>query len=931
MTAPTVTQRWWAPAAPGIGPDEFDLDLFTAGDAPEQDLGQYVLALHRVGAAACEAVATQPLADEVTLRGVLATAREMVAPPAVQAVSKAFDTPAYGALLLKDLLDDAEQAAVGLYRTCITKQMAPSMAAHRVGLVYGVPLRELGRYTAFATDPKANKDAVQELADRTLFTFVGKVLADEAPTGAKELVSKAPVRDRDRTQTNALQALFDRSEQRAAPQTLAGDGDGKKHTNGEQYLDEHNVEHGPAGRFQREGTGAPARPKVGRPKIGRPKIGRPQVTRPQGLAPAGTVPAGQTRTPQGTARAGTTRSGTESLGLSAAGQRVQGLLPDIEIPPVSSGFGHDLPEDVNYLERVPDRNAGEYTQLWNSVSFVFPTDEWNARKAGMALSRDEDNNEQLVFRAHALSGGGPLKGDDDNGNTSAEHDEARASVAEAVHARSEHEGQPPPVVLKLTNAEDILRNPSELRKAKLNFLETLQDKLGRRLVFDREIAFVHEAADRDNPEDLVLVWTPPTPGRNPFSRPVKQVTEVFIDEEDAQGYAELSGNGTDITVDPNQPLKVLGKRKFWVTDEHGGYLLHQLEAHGAYEDEVEALAKDRARRRKKGFGKRLVVAKAVSERNAAQLQQIQALFDQAESTYLREHNVDNAPETGRFERVGRPRVGRPKIGRPSAKPHLLGTTGARGLQAPAGQQAAGVERAGTEFAGLDRAGLEEAAGAAKAGQSEQTVFLDDAFHYHVLDTAKLGFILDDSNLKYLEESYEGFVPGFGSQAMILNGREINNADGARMELVTEAELRFRDSDLRRGSMWKPLGGTFIIDSDKDIPAIAMDLEDRLGRDEHVQMLRAVIHKRSDGSYAITVHGNATDMGDGHMVRMEPGSTGPVTLRYEGARRLMDAKAITHWLNVRFHGGRHIGATGSTDYLPVPLVHTWMADDHYDAP
>jgi hypothetical protein len=931
----TLTQRWWAPTEPGIGPDEFDLSLFAAGDAPDRDLGQHVLALHRVGAAACEAVATQPLADEVTLRAVLATAREMVAPPAVEAVSKAFDTPSYGALLLKDLLDDAEQAAVTIYRTCVTKQMAPSMAAHRVGLVYGVPIRELGRYSALATDPKANKDAVQELADRTLFTFVGKLLADEAPTGAKELVSKAPAeRERSRLQVNQLQALFDRSEAAAAaPKTQAGDGDSKQHTHGEQYLDEHNVEHGEAGRFVREGT-QQQRPVLRRQKLARKTLRRADL-RPRSAeqAPAAGAQLGQAEL--GRARLG--RAGTETRQLGRKATRLQDLLAKLEVPPVASGTGRELPDDVNYLERVRDPNAGEYTQLWHSVSFVFPTDEWNARKAGMALMRDEDGTEQLMFRAHALDGGGPFEGEDENGHVSGRHDDARKSVAGNVHADERFAGQPKPYVHRVENAEDLLRNPAALRKAKLDFLQDVQDRVGRNLAFDREIAFVTAAADHDHPEDLVLVWTPPTPGGNPLKRPVKQVTEVFIDEDSAQGTAEITRHGADITIDPNQPLRILGRRMFWVDDSKNGYLLHQLEAVSAYEDEVDALAKDRERRRKRGFGKGLVVAKAINERNATQLQQLQALFDRSESRYLQEHHVDNDETTGRFERaegpVRRKKLERTTLRRAQVRPALLGTTGRRAETGHAELGRAELGHAETDTRGLSRAALAEAATAAREGAGPQTVFLDPGFDYRVLDMQEVGFILDDSNVKYLEQAYdEPFKLGLSAQAMVAKPRDITSSDDAYGLLQAEADSRFTALPWpNKGGIWKPVTGTYAIDDDKDLSGIALELEDYVNKNDDVQMLRVVMYE-SLGKYHVNIYANTGELGHSHLVRFDSVTHGPLQLRPEGARRLMDAKGINNWLLMRFHGGKPTRLVGrSDDYLPIPTVHTWVAEPTDDAP
>lgn len=908
----TLTRRWWAPDAPGIGPDEFDLTLLTPGSEPDKDLGSHLLALHRVGAAACEAVATEPMADEVTLRGVLATARQLIAPPAIEAVSKAVEDGNYGALLLRDFLDDAEQAVVSIYRTCITKQMAPSMAAHRCGLIYGVPLRELGKYTMLATDPKTPKQTVTELADRALFGFVAKVLDEEMLETRKVTISKAPAgeRERPRLQTDQLQALFDRSEQSA-------------------YLDEHNVANDEAtGRFVREetttapvGRTALSRPKLSRKVLGRKVLGQPAVSVAE---PTAELTRSRLRP------AGLRRAQTRQVSMTQA--RLQSLLPELVVPPTQTGMNRDPDPDLDYLERQPDQNEDSYAPLWASVSFVFPAADWNARKAGMAQTRDEDGNEQLIFRARALAGGGPFQGDDENGHLSGQHHDAREYAVELLRASPDHQGQPKPMTKVLHGAAATIRDRAQLAKAKADFLGELETRLGHRLNRATEMSFVQAAASHDDLDDLVLVWQPPTPGREVLDRPLLLVTEVFIDEEDSRGRAERSRHGADITIDPNQPLRVLGGRSLWRDDDKGGFFIRQLDAHEGYEEDLEQAAKDRARRRgKRGFGKRLVIAKATHERDATQLQQLQGLFDRAESTYLREHHVDNDAETGQFVREGgataRTQLSRPKIGR---KVLRRGTVRPAELRQgePAQLRHSSLTTTGTTKALLSPVALKQAALAAEEGADEQTVFLDDGFDYVVLDHKQLGFMLDEANVKYLEKAYEEpFAPGFGTTALIGDKWRSSGADQARMDLISEAELRFRDAPT---AGWRQLGSSYHITSDKDLPAIAFDIEDQLGRDPKIQMLRSVIHRRGE-EYVITIHGNAEDMGDGHMIRLDGPVKSPIRLRPEGPRRLTGPRGIEYWLNLRFHGGKHIGATGSTDYLPVPLVHTWVAEDHYDAP
>ena len=903
-----MTERWWAPKEPGIGPDEFDLSLLAPGNEPDKDLGQQLLAIHRVGAAACEAVATQPLSDEVTLRGVLAAARELVAPPAVEAIAKAFDTPTYGMLLLKDLLDDAEQAAVSIYRTCITKQMAPSIAAHRVGLVYGVPLRELGRYTMLATDPKANKDAVQELADRTLFGFVSKVLAEEQPTGAKELVSKAPAAEQNRPKVREAWM-----EQLGAV------------TPDDPATPYHDARE--RGRFAREGESKIIHDyfPVGRTKLARPKLSRASLGRKK-LAPqkAADLQKPQERTQQERVMQVRGKQSREKIKLTPQQRRLQHLLEPLVVPKVASGVGRD-DDGKDYLATVPDANdPSEYNPLWRKLSYVFAADEWQARKSGMHV--DSDSGE-ILFRAHALDDGGPFYGEDEHGEASVDHLNARNQIASNLDHHADHKDQPPPVTHVIEGAALTVHDKVTLTRLKQDFLDELEEQLGRRLNKATEIGFVHAAVDALNKDNLVLAWQPPTPGRSALDRPLKAVVEVFVDDESAQGIEYTSKYGHDLQHNPNQALAIVEGQLLWHEEDRGnGYLVRQYTAIAADEEDVDRAHKERSRRRR-GFGKRLVVSKAVGEQDAVRLQQLQRLFDQAERDYHGREPGERNAETGEFQRVGTS-LGRAKLKRAGVQRAKLQRTAAP-VQARVQQERVQQQRQEQVLTQQDR---EQVALAAKHGASEQTVFLDDGFQYHVLDKKQLGFLLDDCDIPYLEKAYEDtFKLGFASTAMVMDKWKSKGADDTRQDLLIDGEMRWRETPFpNNGGIWKRLGDPYHVDSDKDLAAVALDLEDRLGRDPKIQMLRMVLHERGTG-YSITVHGNSVDIGDSHMVRMEDLS-GPIQLRPEGHRRLMNRQGIENWLKLRFHGGRNISMTGrSMDYLPIPVVHTWVAERTDDAP
>src|SRR4051794_6517078 len=108
--------RPWAPASPHIGPDDEDLACLTPTGDANDDLGSAVLVVHRVGAAACEAVARAPLPDEYRLIEALASAREGAATPVVGAIAKCVSGPRYADLLLRDLFDEAELGALTVYK-----------------------------------------------------------------------------------------------------------------------------------------------------------------------------------------------------------------------------------------------------------------------------------------------------------------------------------------------------------------------------------------------------------------------------------------------------------------------------------------------------------------------------------------------------------------------------------------------------------------------------------------------------------------------------------------------------------------------------------------------------------------------------------------------------------------------------------------------
>lgn len=180
--------RWWA--------GESDAIRMTPYGDPGVDLGSAFLALHQAGAKACEDVSRGTIPSEPKLIAALIKAREEAAGPVVDLVAKALGNSAYAGLLVRDIADDAETAALTLYRAIVAKGVVPTLAIERVGLVYGLPRDEMGRYAALAAVPGTAKVALIDTADRALMAYGAELVATEA----SEPVNKAvTVLERPRT------------------------------------------------------------------------------------------------------------------------------------------------------------------------------------------------------------------------------------------------------------------------------------------------------------------------------------------------------------------------------------------------------------------------------------------------------------------------------------------------------------------------------------------------------------------------------------------------------------------------------------------------------------------------------------------------------------------------------------------------------------
>lgn len=169
--------RWWTPQGPGA--DSFDVVL-----ADDPTVAGPFLALHRIGAAACEQAAAFPLVDPAVLAQHLGSATDLTRVLLDSWVGKS-EAGAYGRLLARDLLTDARTSAQRLFAGLVSKGVAPPLAAERVGAVYGVPSVYAGRYREIASAPVVPPRVLADAADRTLFGYLARLLEVEREGVAK--------------------------------------------------------------------------------------------------------------------------------------------------------------------------------------------------------------------------------------------------------------------------------------------------------------------------------------------------------------------------------------------------------------------------------------------------------------------------------------------------------------------------------------------------------------------------------------------------------------------------------------------------------------------------------------------------------------------------------------------------------------------------
>lgn len=936
MTAPA---RWWAPAEPGIGPDELDLFLLSANGDPERDLGQVLLGLHRVGAAACEAVASQPLSDEELLRTVLAKARELVAPEASEPVAKCLGDVNYGNLLLRDLLDDAEAAAVSLYRTCLAGGVAPTLAAQRVGKVYGTPIHELGRYTALARDPKAQPVALDDVADRTLLGYVSKVVSEEAPAGEKITFSKAP------EEGGYLERHNETQDARGRFARLRGTVFGQPETEQRgttapgQITPEQATTVGPAQRRQATARTSQAtrRAQASRRAQAAAPAERSSAEARSSVERSSAERSGATRSHS--ARSMRTRDFLDRQEAYARSNREEPPLDTLDIP-----IGErDVPDP---WIRHPEMDGVE--PLGTHVAYSLPYEEWRLFKAKAKLL-----DKSIGFRAGALHefAGGPEIYDVEEGDHP-RHEEKVQARADMLYARDAAD-KIAPYVLSYLPVSEVKGSPEQraarIDEAKRDFLLELQDRGNQRINVSSEMQFVYAVDDYSDESQMVLVYTPPTPGRHPLDRPVREVYDLIVPRGTAYGIDHYAGNkpGRETyELDPNMPMRHDPKHdvsRFFKVEKGGktGYFRNEAYLRPGYDADIDNA--QRRRDRKPSFGPGLQYREEgrnpFGKAEESQSQERRIRFARLVSEGL----VQRDAETGEFTETA-------TRSQASARTQAAGRRQANTrtqAQLRANPQRAALERSSSERSQGERSSEERSSIFRSAAERDQAA-------RDVVETSDPGNAT--YRYTYLQPGYDYSVIGKNERPVFDNARSqsiwergrdeatflmtrdlvrtLNTKDkvvdqqGAAFSLMDQQDVSWTGLKKLRGEGdWRPIGGgTYTVNDPEGVTFVAQQLADYLEQVPDAGVLRLVPVSDEDG-WTIRIERNKEPMTPQILIRYEDSMLdGPLELRDEGDSRLVTVGGLERWLQARYQGflqGGRFGV-GSPDQFPVPLVKTYAA-------
>lgn len=910
MTA--TLERWWTPAGQ-ISVDQ----LLKSGPDAQKDFGIALMALHRAGAEACELVAKTAVADEVVLVSALAETRALLAPAAVEVISKSVGGPQYAGLLLKDVLDDAEIAALALYRTCMAKNVAPPIAAERVGAVYGVNSRGMSKYASLASDPKANPRAVADLADRTLFDFVSKVVSEEY-VGVKETVSKAPVRDYHGREPGERDAEGQFARVRT-PQTQTGDGVDLNAL----FAEAEAREATPAAPKQ---VATPPKGWVGGPQVGRPKRQARQkrksrpVETPQQSSPGQS--AKQTYTQQTYKQSALGQKYTRQ---QAAAQK----FVSVDDAPLPMG-GHK--RAVPKLNLTSGNYVAERTD--KAVSFVLPADEFNAvvREAGDIRGRH-------VMRLGPLEeyAGDARLYDDGSGQIHEHHQAGVEHILDMLHSKVDVHTYGPARVGTLSL--DVLR-PEEagadkrLAEAKKAFLEKMAEAYGYQINVASEITNVRTAPRKDDPSQMALVWRPPVTdrsGRRVQSPPLPHVVEMVV----PKGVRGQVAPGGRVKIDGSTAMSVVGLWKANVETEErvttwdpelGAFrtvVVMQTAAendiHDAKWPHSKAATPDNPRTR------------YYDARNESgeftRTGELQRLFDEAKQREVKMANPTTPGRRARPRRMSRqvrqvevtPQSAKQTVTAQSATQNVTRQDARQRLQQHVATQQK-VRQKLKEHPGSDLEGL---------------LFLDTAAPYTVLRPWQM----------------ERLIKTAGFEGWVQDGAEIDVSPSARLNLLELPAEKGDAADLQVNfagiETWAKAQGhdtaeSFLVGSlsgekertvlhhtftDIDeIDDVAGFLAQKLNQDPTLEMLRTKFVTRKDGRVDLIVTGNVEQLPEVHVVNLDDVVHVDDITKLTAGRtyRTQNKHSISHWLRMTWFGAERFGGMAE-EIIPNPTTRLWHAE------
>lgn len=900
----TTLTRWWAPE--GEVPVA---QLLRPGTDPEKDLGLGLLALHKAGAEACQLVAKTAVADEHVLAAALAETRALTAPLAVETISKSVESPAYAGLLLKDLLDDAEVAALALYRTCLAKSVAPPIAAERVGAVFGVASRDMAKYAALASDPKANARAVADLADRTLFDYVSKVVSEEY-VPAKETFSKAPARDwhgkdpgeRDprsgefvRTRTKSgvdLDSLFAQAEAREAEEMAA--------------------------------IGKPAQDVSTGPK----QVAGRGLRTLKTLKTQKTLRTLKTQQSQSTVGASTLSSASlkaNLLGatLSAEAVSLQGVVT-FEPSPMPLG---GMPRSVPRLD-LADDTPGPNGVIDRAVSFVLPDNEF------LAVSRQAGDTAagKNVLRLGPLEeyAGQARLYDDGRGGLHEHHVSGVEHMLDLLNGQTGEGAATPQVgavpAHLVTQGGQV--DEAKLRAAKQRFVEMQAEKLGLRVNVAQEISKVRHAALKGDMGQMALVWRPPSrdaQGRTQQA-PIPGIVEVVVKKGVARGAVSAGGRVDLQGATPVQMRSLFDKNasqdeRLQVWDNDLGAFRTVVVLEGASEEDIaSARWKHSKAVSRDDPATRYYDARDSAGRFASG--QLQALFDQAEAR-------EQAPK--KAVQMAKPRQMRTMATQRTLRTQKAPTTQLRGAHLR-GETLAAVQIS-PESLKAHTLAVKQAK--ARKNDLDGLLFLDDDADYSVLAPWTLSTMLQMSDAEMLIE--EGSVVELSTGARrFMAEHGVAQGDEAAVEASVNATTAWNRarSKATAEDMLMPTSAqgeravlTHTLTDREELSLLAGFVADAMDLDASLHVLKVRATPQRDGRIRLVITGNVESLPEQHVVGLDEVGELSDTKRLVAGKtyRVQNRHSIEYLLGVTLDRMDTLG-TSVEDTLANPVVRLWRAEE-----